>query len=72
MEFLHQPLPADIQPFILKNIDNPFQTQLALMKLRRKFDMRIEPHAISETDFNASNPFVNKILASGIEIKNEA
>lgn len=57
---------------ILKKIEDPFQIQLELMKLRRSFDIRIEPHPISEKDFNISNPFANEILTSGIEIKNNS
>ena len=53
---------------ILKTMDNPFRTQLELMKRRREFDLRLEPHSISEEDFIASDPFVKEILDSGIEI----
>lgn len=53
---------------VLKKIDNPFQTQLELMKLRRRIDLRIEPHAISKEDFVSSDPLVREIITSGIEI----
>jgi hypothetical protein len=38
------------------------------MKLRRKFDNRIEPHPFSESDFNTSNPLAKEILKNGLEI----
>lgn len=53
---------------VLKNLRNSFYTQVELMKLRRDFDLRIEPHPFDETDFNSSNPFVNEILSTGIQI----
>ena len=53
---------------IFKNLDDPFDMQVKLMKLRRKFDTRIEPHPFKESDFQTSNPFANEILNTGIEI----
>jgi hypothetical protein len=40
------------------------------MKLRRKIDLRIEPHPFMISDFIKENPVVNEILKSGILIKN--
>lgn len=57
---------------IIKSPGDAFRIQLELMKLRRKFDLRIEPHLIKEADFNTANPFAYEILTSGIEIKTEA
>ena len=45
-----------------------FDMQVKLMKLRRKFDTRIEPHAFRESDFEISNPLANEILKTGLEI----
>ncbi len=53
---------------IFKKLDDPFDMQVQLMKLRRKFDTRIEPHPFKESDFQTSNPFANEILNTGIEI----
>ncbi len=53
---------------IFKNLDDSFDMQVQLMKLRRKFDTRIEPHPFRESDFQASNPFANEILNTGLEI----
>lgn len=54
---------------IIGNMDNFFLAQIQLMKLRRKIDLRIEPHPIKENNFNESNPFASEILRTGIEIK---
>jgi len=32
-----------------------------LMRLRRNFDLRIEPHPIAKKDFSDSNPFAKEI-----------
>jgi predicted nucleotidyltransferase len=53
---------------VLKNLRNIFTTQVQLMKMRRDFDLRIEPHPFDEEDFNSSNPFANEILTTGIQI----
>ena len=53
---------------IMSNLPDTFNMQVQLMKLRRKFDTRIEPHPFDETDFNSSNPFANEILRTGIQI----
>jgi uncharacterized protein len=54
---------------VLGNKDDFFETQMQLMRLRRKIDLRIEPHPISEKDFNDLNPFAFEIRRTGIEIK---
>jgi len=53
---------------IIKNLKNGFTTQGELMKLRRRFDLRIEPHPFDETDFNAANPFAHEIMNTGIKV----
>jgi len=42
--------------------------QLLLMKLRRKVDLRIEPHPFLIEEFSADNPFVKTIIETGEEI----
>lgn len=54
---------------VLNDYNNLMDTQLDLMKLRRKIDSRIEPHPFREKDFNMSNPLVSEILKYGQEIK---
>jgi uncharacterized protein len=53
---------------VLDNMADFFYTQKQLMKLRRKIDLRIEPHPIKEQDFNSLNPFAYEIEKTGIEI----
>jgi predicted nucleotidyltransferase len=42
--------------------------QIELMKLRRKVDLRIEPHPFKQVDFIRNNPMVDEILKYGIAI----
>lgn len=55
---------------IVNNVVDIIDTQIDLMKLRRKIDLRIEPHPFMASDFNKSNPVVNEILKYGIVINN--
>lgn len=55
---------------VVQNVSDIIDTQIDMMKLRRKIDLRIEPHPFAITDFNMENPVVNEILKSGIQIKN--
>ena len=50
---------------ILKDYSNLIDTQVDLMRLRRKIDSRIEPHPFREKDFDVSNPIVNEIVKYG-------
>ncbi len=54
---------------VIGNMTNFFSTQMLLMRIRRKIDLRIEPHPIGESDFTNLNPFAYEIQNSGIEIK---
>ena len=53
---------------IFKNLTDTFGMQVRLMKLRRQFDTRIEPHPFSESDFQNSNPLADEIMKTGLEI----
>jgi len=53
---------------ILKDYNNLTETQLDLMRLRRKIDSRIEPHPFREKDFEISNPIVYEIVKYGQDI----
>ena len=53
---------------VFENLSDTFDMQVQLMKLRRKFDTRIEPHAFRESDFDISNPLAKEILTTGQEI----
>jgi predicted nucleotidyltransferase len=62
---------SDIDIAIVVNNDvDIIDTQIDLMKLRRKIDLRIEPHPFMIGDFNLSNPVVSEILKYGIIINN--
>ena len=39
-----------------------------LMMLTQNIDLRIEPHPIKEKDFEEGNPFVQKIIDTGIKV----
>ncbi|MCD4746311.1 MAG: hypothetical protein K8R58_08425, partial [Bacteroidales bacterium] len=54
---------------IIGNMTDFFATQMQLMRLRRKIDLRIEPHPIEESDFTIMNPFAYEIQKNGIELK---
>jgi uncharacterized protein len=53
---------------VLDNMPDFFATQMKLMRLRRKIDLRIEPHPICKKNFNSGNPFACEIKKYGIEI----
>lgn len=53
---------------VIRNLSDPFLAQVELMKLRRKFDYRIEPHPFNESDFSIQDPLVFEILKYGQEL----
>ena len=53
---------------VLKDMKDFFETQLKLMRLRRKIDLRIEPHPIADADFHVNNPFAKEVIETGILI----
>jgi uncharacterized protein len=53
---------------VFDKLADSFDMQVELMKKRRQFDTRIEPHPFNEADFNPSNPLANEVLKNGIEI----
>jgi|SRR6056297_2545233 len=46
-----------------------FDLQVNLMKIRRQYDTRIEPHVFPHADFDRSNPLVEEIIDSGVELQ---
>ena len=54
---------------VLANMPDFYEAQKRLMQLRRKIDLRIEPHPIKLEDFNVSNPFADEIERTGVEIE---
>jgi predicted nucleotidyltransferase len=65
----HEDSDIDIA-LIVNNVTDIIDTQIDLMRLRRKIDLRIEPHPFLKNDFNKGNPVANEILKYGIIIKN--
>ncbi len=55
--------------FIFTELKDEIDMQIQLMKLRRKFDIRIEPHPFDKKDIGSSNFFLNEILKTGIFLK---
>lgn len=53
---------------VFDRLSDNFNTLLKLMKYRRDFDTRIEPHLFDKSEFNKHNPFVIKILNNSIKI----
>ena len=53
---------------IFEELADSFETQVELMKMRRKFDTKIEPHVFLESDFNDSNPLANEVIKHGIRL----
>jgi len=49
-------------------IGDPVEDMLKLMRIRRKVDMRIEPHPFKSSDFQLSDPYIQEILETGIRI----
>lgn len=54
---------------VFRNVTDSFDLQVELMKIRRKYDTRIEPHVFESEDFKKPNPLVEEILKKGIEIQ---
>lgn len=59
---------SDIDVAIVVNREISYEDELELMRRRRKIDLRIEPHAISSSDFQDWNPLVLEIKKTGIAI----
>jgi uncharacterized protein len=55
---------------IFTNLDDSkrFEIQVQLMLLAAEIDSRIEPHPLSDEDFNDGSPFVDEIKKTGILI----
>jgi predicted nucleotidyltransferase len=53
---------------VFDKMEDFFQTQQEMRKLRRKIDLRIEPHPLKSEDFNIQNPLAKEIKETGILI----
>jgi len=54
---------------VFKEFPDSFDMQVELLKLRRKFDTRIEPHPFRASDFISANPLASEILSTGVQIE---
>lgn len=63
----HEDSDIDVAVFI-DGLKDGYGTMLQLMKYRYQFDLRIEPHVLSQKDIKDRNPFVNEILKTGVKI----
>lgn len=66
-ETAHEHSDIDVA-LVLPKYSNAFDVRVALMKLSRRIDLRIEPHPIKENEFNDSNPLASEILKYGIPL----
>lgn len=57
---------------IVENVDDIIDVQIDMMKLRRKIDLRIEPHPIMKGDFDNNDPLSFEVLKYGIAIRKVA
>lgn len=53
---------------VFDEVADTFDLQVQLMKIRRQYDYRIEPHVFRAVDFNKSYPLVYEIIETGLEI----
>jgi len=58
----------DLAVFLNKRDIDGFREDLKLMRLRRKVDLRIEPHAFARADLRQPDPFIKEIVAKGLRI----
>jgi len=58
----------DLAVFLDKEDLDGFEEDVQLMKLRRKVDMRIEPHLFAKSDYDETNPYIKEIIESGERI----
>jgi uncharacterized protein len=56
---------------IFDDVKDTFDRQVQLMKIRRNYDSRIEPHVFRLADFNKSYPLAAEIMSTGIEVGQE-
>ena len=53
---------------VFDDVKDTFDRQVQLMKIRRNYDSRIEPHVFRLADFNKSHPLAAEIISTGIEV----
>ena len=53
---------------VFDEVADTFDLQVQLMKIRRQYDSRIEPHVFRSADFERSHPLAGEIIKTGVEI----
>ena len=53
---------------VFGEVEDVFDRQVQLMKIRRQYDTRIEPHVFRVADFDKSNPLAGEIIETGVEV----
>ena len=53
---------------VLDDYSDRMEIMMELMRLRRKIDLRIEPHPFRKDEFNSNNILAYEILQYGLEI----
>jgi len=56
---------------VFDDVKDTFDRQVQLMKIRREYDSRIEPHVFRLADFTKSHPLAAEIMSTGIEVGQE-
>ncbi len=67
-DIYHEQSDIDLAVFLEKEDLDGFEEDAQLMKLRRKVDLRIEPHSFSRSDFDETNPYIKEIIETGERI----
>ena len=53
---------------IIEDLGNSFDAQVELMKLRRKVDLRIEPHPFGSMEGDGDSALLQEVLRTGIKV----
>ena len=54
---------------VFNDVADVFDLQMQLMKIRRQYDSRIEPHVFRIADFEQTYPLVAEIINAGVELQ---
>ena len=53
---------------VFDDVADTFDRQVQLMKIRRQYDSRIEPHVFRVADFDKSHPLAEVIISTGVQV----
>jgi predicted nucleotidyltransferase len=54
---------------VIKDVNNLFDAQVDLLRLRKDKNLMIEPHPFRDADFDTDDPFVNEIAQGGVRLQ---